>query len=84
MKQIVKCLMADVWFHIFATVSITLIVGSFILPPIGIIDSSVFMGVGEMFGFAALWEVHIAVKRGTDAKITHNNTTVEINNPDNK
>lgn len=76
--------MDDIWFHIFATVSIVLMVGSFILPPMGIIDSSVFMGVGELFGFAALWEGHIAIKRGTDAKITHNNTTVEINNPDNK
>lgn len=75
--------MADVWFHIFAIISIILIVTSFFIPPTGVIDSSVFAGVGELFGFGALWEVHIAIKKGTDAKVTHNNTTIEINNPDN-
>ena len=75
--------MADIWFHIFATISIVLIVTSFFIPPTGVIDGSVFAGVGEIFGFAALWEVHIAVKKGIDAKVTHNNTTIEINNDDN-
>ena len=84
MKQIVKCLMSDIWFHIFATTSIALIVCSFILPPLGIIDCSVFMGVGELFLFAALWEVHIAIKKGMDAKLTKDDITLEINNPDNK
>ena len=55
-------------------------VTSFFLPPTGVIDSSVFMGVGELFGFATLWEVHIAIRKGLDAKIQHNNTTIEINN----
>lgn len=72
--------MADMWFHIFASTSIMLIVTSFFIPPTGIIDSSVFMGVGELMGFAAIWEVHIAIKKGLDAKVTHNNTTIEINN----
>ena len=72
--------MADIWFHIFATTSLLLIVTSFFIPPMGVIDGSVFAGVGEMFGFAALWEVHIAIKKGIDAKVTHNNTTIEINN----
>ena len=48
----------------------------------GIIDGSVFAGVGELFAFAALWEGHVAIKRGMDAKISHNNTTIELNNPD--
>lgn len=72
--------MADVWFHIFASTSLFLIVTSFFLPPTGIIDSSVFMGVGELFAFGALWEAHIAIRKGMDAKIQHNNTTIEINN----
>lgn len=76
--------MTDIWFHIFAITSIALIVGSFILPPMGIIDSSVFMGVGELFLFATLWEVHIAIKKGMDAKLTKDDITLEINNPDNK
>lgn len=72
--------MADIWFHIFASTSLTLIILSFFIPPMGIIDSSIFVAVGELFGWGALWEVHIAIKKGTDAKITHNNTTIEINN----
>lgn len=76
--------MNDMWFHIFATISIVLIVVSFFIPPTGVIDGSVFAGVGELFGFAALWEVHLAIKRGIDAKVTHNNTTIEINNDKNE
>lgn len=79
-KRITKILMADIWFHIFATTSLLLIVTSFFIPPTGVIDGSVFVGVGELFAFAALWEAHIAIKKGMDAKITHNNTTIEINN----
>lgn len=74
--------MADIWFHIFATTSLLLIVTSFILPPTGIIDPSVFAGVGELFLFAALWEVHVAIKKGMDAKLTKDDITIEINNPD--
>lgn len=68
------------WFHIFASTSIALIAASFVIPPIGIIDSSVLAATGELAGFAALWEVHVAIKKGLDAKISHNNTTIEINN----
>ena len=82
MKNITKILLADIWFHIFAITSLALIIISFFIPPMGIIDSSVFVAVGEIFGFASLWEVHIAVKKGIDAKVHHNNTTIEINNPD--
>ena len=71
--------MADIWFHIFASTSLLLIVTSFFLPPTGVIDPSVFAGVGELFAFAALYEVHIAIKKGLDARVTHNNTTIEIN-----
>lgn len=80
MKNICKCLMGDIWFHIFASLSIFLIITSFFIPPTGVIDSSVFVATGELFAFAALWEVHIAIKKGVDAKIQHNNTTIEINN----
>lgn len=74
--------MADIWFHIFAIISICLIVTSFFIPPTGIIDSSVFAGVGELFAFAALWEVHIAIKKGIDARVTHHDTTIEISKKD--
>lgn len=84
MRKVWKILKNDIWFHIFATTSIVLIVVSFFIPPTGVIDGSVFAGVGELFGFASLWEVHLAIKRGIDAKISHNSTTIEINNDKNE
>lgn len=82
-KKVVNILTHDMWFHIFSFISIALILTSFFIPPTGIIDSSVFMAVGELFLFAALWELHIAIKKGMDAKITKDDITLEINNPDN-
>lgn len=82
LRKIEKILAHDIWFHIYSFTSIGLIVTSFFIPPTGIIDSSVFAAVGEIFGFAALYEVHRAIDKGIDAKVSHNNTTIEINNDD--
>ena len=79
-NKVLNILTHDTGFHIFSMTSIGLIITSFFIPPTGIIDSSVFVAVGELFGFASLWEIHIAIKKGFDAKVTHNNTTIEINN----
>lgn len=56
-----------------------MIITSFIVPPTGVIDPSVLAGVGEIFAFAALYIVLIAVLKGTPASISHNNTTVTVN-----
>lgn len=77
-KKVLKVLGKDIWFHIFSIVSILLIVTGFLLPPTGIIDGSVFIGVGELFGFGALREVHFAIEKGLDAKVQHNNTSITI------
>lgn len=45
-------------------VSVALIVISFILPPEGVIDPSVFGGVGYLTAFAALWTFIIRSERG--------------------
>ena len=34
---------------------------------------------GEITGFGALWELHIAIRKGFDAKISHHDTSIEIN-----
>ena len=68
------------WFHIFSAAAILLIITSFIVPPMGVIDGSILGAVGELFGFAALGTVVKAIDRGMDAKITHGETAVEINN----
>lgn len=62
--------------------SIFLIVTSFFIPPLAIVDGSVLAAVGEIFGFAALGEVAAAVERGHSASISHGNTTIEIKKPE--
>ena len=69
-------------FIICTIAAIGLIVTSFFIPPMGIIDGSVLAGVGEIFAFAALGEVAAAIERGHSASITHNNTTIEIRKDD--
>lgn len=77
-KVVRDVIIADIGFHILTTISIFLIVTSFFIPPLGIIDPSVFVAVGELFGFAALWELHIAVRKGMDAKIEHHDTSISL------
>ena len=77
--QVVRdVIIADIGFHVLTTISIFLIVTSFFIPPLGIIDPSVFVAVGELFGFAALWEMHVAVRKGMDAKISHHDTSISL------
>lgn len=66
-----------------AGVSVLLIVGSFFVPPMGVVDGSVLAAVGELFAFAALFMTWEALDRGIDAKVTHGNTTIELNNDEN-
>lgn len=58
--------------------SVALIVISFFIPPLAVVDGSVLAAVGELFGFAALGEVAAAIERGHTASISHGNTTIEI------
>lgn len=69
-------------FIITLLISIGLIVGSFFVPPTGIIDGSILAAVGELFAFAALGEVGAAIERGHGATISHGNTTIEIKKED--
>ncbi len=65
-------------FLICLVVALGLIITSFFIPPLAVIDGSVLAGVGEIFAFAALGEVAAAIERGHSASITHGNTTIEI------
>lgn len=68
----------NTWFHVLTGLAFTLVVASFIVPPLGVIDDSVIRAVGEIFGFAALGTIIHCVDRGAEAKITHNDTSIEI------
>lgn len=62
--------------------SIGLIIGSFFVPPMGVIDGSILAAVGELFSFATLATVLDAIRKGSDVTVQHNNTSLTVNNPD--
>lgn len=65
-------------FYVLSFFAVGLLFLSFLVPPLGVIDGSVIAGVGEIFGFSALWTLIKAIDKGTSAKVTHNNTTLEV------
>lgn len=67
---------------ILAAVAVVLIVVSFFVPPLGIIDGSVLAAIGELFAFASLFMIWESVDLGMDAKITHGDTKIELRNDD--
>lgn len=65
-------------FIICLLTSLGLIISSFFIPPLAIVDGSVLASVGELFAFASLGEVAAAIERGHSASISHGDTTIEI------
>lgn len=74
-----KCWRADIWLKILTLASIGLVVSSFIVPPLGIIDGSVLAAVGELTGIGALWEFSKAMNRNTHAKVRIKEIELELN-----
>lgn len=75
------------WCFIIAqSVSIILIIVSFVLPPQGVIDSSIFAAVGEIFAFPALLSFYNIVMSGRTATLKKGEMelTVNDNNNENK
>ena len=58
--------------------SIALLVWGFVLPPPGVIDGSVIAAVGELAGFAALWQLAKAIDKGVDAALRKGDTEITI------
>lgn len=86
MKQFLKSI--DWYVHATMIVSIALVIASFIVPPTGIIEPSVLASIGELGGMAALFtflaKLPQYIESGVKAKITHNDTTIEIGRKDNE
>lgn len=61
-------------------VAVVLIIAGFFVPPMGIIDGSVIKAIGELFAFAALFEIPhcIIIAKDKNISIKHNNTEVKI------
>lgn len=71
-------------FYITLTISICLIIGGFLCPPIGEIDGSVLTAVGELLLFPLIEKLPEAIKAGRDIRIRKGSFEVEVNSPDEK
>ena len=73
-------------FYLTFAISLLLIIGGFLLPPMGIIDGSVLTAVGEllMFGvLAQLPDIIDAAKNGKSIKVTKGDFTAEVSSSEN-
>ena len=79
MKRFYQDFLANnLYFWVFGGVSMLLIVVSFFIPPMAVVDGSIIACVGELFGFAALGAVIHAIDKGKTASVSHGSTTVTI------
>lgn len=81
MAEIIKDTWRDnLWLKILTVTSIIFIAIGLFCPPLGIIDNSVIISVGELAGFGALFQVAKAIDVGYDAKVKTKQIELEINN----
>ena len=66
------------YFWFFGGISVILIVLSFFIPPLAVVDGSVLAAAGELFGFAALGAVIHSIDKGKTASVSHNGTTIPV------
>ena len=74
--------MSRITFAICFFVSVGLIVGGFIVPPMGIIDGSVLTAIGELLLFPTLLYGFRAVELGLTIKFQKGDATIEISKDD--
>ena len=72
-------------FYLTLAISLLLIIGGFLLPPMGIIDGSILTAVGELLMFGVLAQVPAlidAAKNGKSVKISKGDFTAEVTSSD--
>ena len=72
-------------FYLTFAISLLLILGGFLLPPMGIIASSVLTAVGELLMFGVLAQVPTlidAAKNGKSVKISKGDFSAEVTSSD--
>lgn len=68
----------NIYFWFFGGISVLLIVLSFFIPPLAVVDGSVLAATGELFAFAALGAVIHAIDTGKTATIQHGSTSLTV------
>ena len=77
-------LKSNLFFWLFSSIGLLLIIIAFFIPPAAQIHQSVLIAVGEINGFAALGAVIKAIDKGSSATFHHNGTDVTINSNEDK
>ena len=72
------------FFIFFSIAALILIVAGFIVPPTGVVDSSILIAVGELNGTLAIGAVIKAIDNGRSASIKYNNTELDITGDEDK
>ena len=75
---------SNIWMRILTISSILLIIASFFVPPLGVLDGSVLAAVGELEGLGVLWIVLRAVEKGTAASFKKGDVEVDIKEKEEK
>lgn len=75
---------SNIWMRILSISSILLIIASFFVPPLGIIDGSILAAVGELESLGVLWIVMHAIEKGTSASFKKGDVEVDIKEKENK
>ena len=65
-------------FYVNLVISILLIVGGCLVPPVGIIDGSVLTAVGLLLMFSVIEKIPEAIKAGKNIKVQKGDSSVEI------
>ena len=79
MREILKVTWeSNIWMRILTISSILLIIASFFVPPLGVLDGSVLAAVGELEALGVLWIVLRAVEKGTGASFKKGDVEVDI------
>ena len=79
---ILDCTIRNAGFIILYGIALILLVASFILPPMGVIDSSVLKAVAEIFAFAGLLIVLRAIDRNMGIEFHKGDMSLEISDSD--
>lgn len=76
MKDIIDA--TPLWWRYLLLFNVILVVVSFLLPPLGVIDGSVLTAVGELSGFALLGMIPHYLKSGKNVTVAKGNTSINI------
>lgn len=74
----INYLASNLYFWVFGGIATLLLAVSFILPPLGVINSSVLQGAAELFGWATLGAVIHSIDAGRTAKLKRGETEITI------